>query len=114
MPPREEVAASNSNEQGCHNMVATNGQILKERSQEIPPRPIPLVVAPENIPDELKPVPNWVCWAYERRQNRNGEWKWTKPPIQTNSDYARSNRPETWTTFDRVYQHYRRPWGTEP
>ena len=35
-------------------MVATNGQLLKEKTQEIPPKPIPLVVIPENIPEDTE------------------------------------------------------------
>jgi putative DNA primase/helicase len=95
-------------------MVASNGQRLKEKSQKIPPKPSFLKVLPENIPQELKATPNWMCWSYELRQNGDGEWKWTKPPLQINSRYAKSDRPDTWTTFDRVIEHYISPFGTEP
>ncbi len=95
-------------------MVASNGQILNRETTKYPPKPTPLEVMPENVPEELKSVPNWVCWFYELRRNRRGEWKWTKPPAQVNSTYAQSNRPDTWTTFDRVIEHYRSPCGWEP
>ena len=95
-------------------MVASNGQLFKEKTQKIPPKPTVLEVIPENIPAELKAIPNWVCWCYELRQNNQGEWKWTKPPIQVNSHYARSDQPRTWTTFERVLEHYLSPFGTEP
>lgn len=95
-------------------MVATNGQILKEESREVPPRPETLPVIPESIPDVLKPLPNWVCWMYELRKNGHGEWKWTKPPIQVTSQYALSNRPETWQPFAPVYLYYRKPIGWTP
>jgi hypothetical protein len=95
-------------------MVARNGQLFKEKSQKYPPKPTFLKVIPENIPEELKAIPNWMCWAYELRQNKQGEWKWTKPPIQVNSRYARSDQPTTWTTFERVLEYYLHPIGTEP
>ena len=87
-------------------MVASNGQLFKEKTQKIPPKPTVLEVIPENIPAELKAIPNWMCWCYELRQSNQGEWKWTKPPLQVNSRYARSDQPRTWTTFERVLEHY--------
>ena len=74
-------------------MVASNGQLFKEKTQKIPPKPTVLEVIPENIPGELKAIPNWMCWCYELRQNNQGNWKWTKPPLQVNSHYARSDHP---------------------
>ena len=88
---------------------------LSKRNRKSTRRSRPLLkVIPENIPEELKAIPNWMCWAYELRQNKQGEWKWTKPPIQVNSRYARSDQPTTWTTFERVLEYYLHPIGTEP
>ena len=84
-------------------MVVSNGQLCKEKAQDVPPKPTVLEVIPENIPAELKAIPNWMCWCYELRQNKQGKWKWTKPPLQLNSRYARSDLPRTWTTFERVF-----------
>jgi hypothetical protein len=95
-------------------MVASNGQLFKEKTQKIPPKPTVLEVITENIPPELKAIPNWMCWCYELRQNNQGVWKWTKPPLQVNSHYARSDQPRTWTTFERVLEYYLYPIGTEP
>ena len=53
-------------------MVASNGQLFKEKTQKIPPKPTVLEVIPENIPEELKAIPNWVCWCYELRQKQPG------------------------------------------
>ena len=47
-------------------MVASN----KEKTQKIPPKPTVLEVIPENIPEELKAIPNWMCWCYELRQKK--------------------------------------------
>ena len=95
-------------------MVVSNGQLCKENSQETPPKPTVLAVIQENIPAELKSIPNWMCWCYELRRSSQGEWKWTKPPIQTNSNYAQSNQPRTWTTFERVWEHFVHPVGIVP
>jgi hypothetical protein len=52
------------------------------------------------IPDELKRRPQWVVWAYEWREGRDGKGKWTKPPHNPiTGDYAKSNAPNTWGTF---------------
>src|SRR4051812_19362876 len=95
-------------------MVATNVQVFNQKPKQIPPRIAPLVVIPENIPEDLKSLPNWVCWMYELRRNGRGEWKWTKPPIQVTSKYAQSNRPDTWLPFAPIYSHYREPVGWMP
>ncbi len=55
-------------------MVASNGQLVKGKLQKYPPKPAFLKVIPENIPEELKAIPNWMCWAYELRQKKHGEW----------------------------------------
>jgi len=47
-------------------------------------------IEPKNIPEELRALPQWVCWRHE---TRNG--KTTKPPIDAKSNgqlrYAKSN-----------------------
>ena len=55
----------------------------------------------ENIPDELKDTPQWVCWKAVQRDG-----KWTKVPKnpQTGKN-ASSTRPETWASFDDAFQH---------
>jgi putative DNA primase/helicase len=53
----------------------------------------------ENIPAELRALPQWVCWRYEDRNGRR-----TKAPIDATSNgrlsYAKSNDSETWADFD--------------
>ena len=55
-----------------------------------------------------------MCWCHELRENKQGQWKWTKPPLQVDSRYAQSDQPRTWTSFKRVWEHYLSPFGTEP
>ncbi|MDR7870333.1 MAG: phage/plasmid primase, P4 family [Tissierellaceae bacterium] len=50
----------------------------------------------ENIPQNLKELPQWVCW---RAEERNG--KISKVPINPKTGgYAMSNNKATWTDFD--------------
>jgi len=49
----------------------------------------------ENIPDEIKSLPQFVNWKREKR-----EGKLTKTPRKPSGDYAKSNDPLTWSTFE--------------
>ena len=65
-------------------------------------KPKPLAVIPEGIPAELKELPQWVCWNYERRES-----KWTKVPINpATGQPAKSNDPSSWTTFVDAFDAY--------
>jgi putative DNA primase/helicase len=76
----------------------------------------------ENIPDELKALPQWVVW----RWTWNGEEsKWTKPPYQAKAPrrLASSTDSSTWASFDEAFEAYKRgnadgvgfvPLGTDP
>jgi AAA domain len=49
----------------------------------------------ENIPDELKSLPQWVVWRYEERDG-----KITKVPIDAKTgSYAKCNDSQTWADF---------------
>jgi hypothetical protein len=49
------------------------------------------------IPEELRLLPQWICWRYEDI----GSSKPTKVPYDCNSNRLASvNEPSTWTTFD--------------
>lgn len=60
-----------------------------------------LPVAAENIPDELKALPQWVVW---RAMERNG--KTTKPPYQIDGRPAKANDPSTWASFENSMGAY--------
>ena len=64
------------------------------------------------VPDEMKARPNWVVvktwWNAEKV-------KYNKRPVNCNSDkgeYAESDNPETWTTFDKALEYVREHGGT--
>lgn len=56
----------------------------------------------ENIPEEMKKLPQWVVWRLETRRDKNGSEKITKVPYQTNGIKAAVDNPNTWTTFERA------------
>lgn len=60
-----------------------------------------LPVSEENIPDELKALPQWVVWW---AMERNG--KTTKPPYQIDGRAAKANDPSTWTSFEKAIGAY--------
>lgn len=60
-----------------------------------------LPVSAENVPDELKALPQWVVW---QAMERNG--KLTKPPRQIDGQAAKANDPSTWTTFEKAMEAY--------
>jgi hypothetical protein len=55
----------------------------------------------EGIPETLKSQPHWIMW---RLESRNGQT--TKLPFRIDGTAAKSNTPETWTTFDEVFEAY--------
>ena len=64
------------------------------------------------VPDEMKARPNWVVvktwWNAEKS-------KYNKRPVNCNSDngeYAESDNPETWTTFDNALKYLKEKGGT--
>ena len=64
------------------------------------------------VPDEMKERPNWVVvktwWNAEKS-------KYNKRPVNCNSDkgeYAESDNPETWTTFDNALKYLKEKGGT--
>lgn len=66
-------------------------------------RPVALTVKPENIPDELKTLVQWLVWRYQRNEQN----KWTKVPICVRTRRgASSTDPETWCSFDEALECY--------
>ncbi|PHG70364.1 phage/plasmid primase, P4 family [Bacillus toyonensis] len=53
------------------------------------------------IPTELKNLPQWVLW---RKEERNG--KFTKIPYQFNGEMAQANNRRTWSTFATAVKFY--------
>jgi hypothetical protein len=55
----------------------------------------------DQIPKELRALPNWVVWRLEKRANKCGVVKDTKVPYNARTGrMAKSNDPVTWSEFD--------------
>ena len=54
-------------------------------------------ISVDNIPSELKELPQWVLGKYGERDGKR-----TKVPHKVNGAYAKVNDPKTWTTFDNA------------
>ena len=64
------------------------------------------------IPDEMKERPNWVVVKTWWNADKG---KYNKRPVNCNSDkgeYAESDNPETWTTFDNALKYLKEKGGT--
>src|SRR5215471_619875 len=54
----------------------------------------------DNIPEELRALPNWVVWRLEKRANKSGIVRQTKVPYNARTNkLAKSNNPSTWSVF---------------
>jgi hypothetical protein len=79
-----------------------------------PPRISPPIV--DNIPPELKALPQWVVWKLAWRPGKGDQpGKWTKVPHRADTGApASSTDPVTWASFDaaiRAYQLGRSKWA---
>jgi len=53
------------------------------------------------IPAELKALPQWILWRAEKRNNKP-----TKVPYQVNGEMAQANNRRTWSTFATAVKFY--------
>ena len=70
-----------------------------------PSKPVAVAGDLENLPGCFGPLlalPVWVLWRWEEKRDKDGNTKWTKPPIQTNGRLAKNNDPSTWTTHAKA------------
>ena len=59
------------------------------------------MIQPDNIPDALKEVNNWILWTLTPSDNKP-----TKVPKQTNGFKASSTNSNHWTSFDKALQAF--------
>jgi len=64
-----------------------------------------LAPIPENIPDALKKLPQWIVWQTEYDHKKE---KWTKEPRQSRFPNARASKSNRWhwSSFDTAYSSY--------
>lgn len=69
------------------------------------------VLAPhfENIPEELRKVPNWVVWKAVPKKNKDGTTKLDKVPFdpKVTLKNAKTNDPKTWGTYEQAVETYK-------
>jgi putative DNA primase/helicase len=71
------------------------------------PRPKPLPVRIDGIPDQLKAMDRWVVWHYvEDRDPETGEEDWDKPPLNAGGGAGSSTNPRTWSPFAKALVAY--------
>jgi len=62
---------------------------------------------PDRIPDELKAIPQWVCWRWSAPEKEGG--RFGKPPIDAKTGIAgKSNDPSTWSDFQTAVSRFQR------
>jgi hypothetical protein len=56
---------------------------------------------PANVPEELRRIPQWVCWRWSIKE---GSGEKTKLPVNPNgTGLASTTNPATWSSFDKCY-----------
>jgi len=71
-----------------------------------PPRPDPIGVDPDAVPETLTERDAWVCWRYSWDSDRD---EWTKIPVDANTgSYASSTDPDTWVSFSPALAYHER------
>jgi hypothetical protein len=80
-------------------------------SPSSPTRPRALAVNPDNIPPELRALPQWVAWRYtEEIDPETGDSDFDKPPVNARTgSLASATDPGTWADFGTALAAYRDP-----
>jgi putative DNA primase/helicase len=61
-------------------------------------KPAVLPVTHQTIPEDLRLIPNWVCWQLVFKEGATKPW--TKVPMNARTGYpAKTNDPSTWVPF---------------
>jgi len=80
-----------------------NQKLFKEKIS----KPERMEIQVENIPNELKEKPRWVCWKWIPNKEKKNKSQWTKPPYDPKTGrLADSTNPETWASFETAYSQY--------
>jgi hypothetical protein len=69
------------------------------------PKPAALPLRAENIPIELRALPQWVAWRWTWNPDKGGgRGDWDKPPLNPRTlCSAKSTDPATWATFAEAF-----------
>ncbi len=101
--PQSQPQAPDNGHLNGHHLNGTAESHAHSSNGHAPTKPSSLPIHPDNIPDELKQLPQWVCWKWELRADSKGALKWTKPLHNARTGhYADSTRAETWAAFEEA------------
>lgn len=70
---------------------------MKDQTEK--PERLPVLI--ENMPQEIKGLPQWCLWRWEKPKD-----KWTKPCYSAKGGMAKSNDPKTWASFQDALKAY--------
>src|SRR5262249_9154918 len=89
-------------------MTTAPSRPMKAQLEAGDQKPPALAVEPSGIPEKLKARQQWVCWCYERRQDKKSQkWRWTKVPKNPRTGRnASPTGPTTWGTFNEALARY--------
>ncbi|MCI0464601.1 MAG: DUF3987 domain-containing protein [Gemmataceae bacterium] len=84
------------------------GGKLKAAPEGSAERPQALRAIPENLPADLKRLPQWVGWLYLGEADpETGEVDWNKPPLNVATGHrASTTNPATWTDWHTALTAY--------
>ena len=60
----------------------------------------------DQIPQDLRDVPQWVLWRAEEATDKHGVTKTTKVPYSTGGTRASSTDPAQWSPFEKCKDAY--------
>jgi hypothetical protein len=61
----------------------------------------------DNIPGEMRRLPQWICWQLKDVTDGKGGKKQTKVPFRTDGKPASTTNPKDWVTFDAAVRALR-------
>jgi len=62
----------------------------------------------DKIPEEMRRLPQWICWQLKDVADRKGGKKQTKVPFRTDGRPASTTNPKHWVTFDAAVRALRK------
>ena len=68
----------------------------------MPNKPQSFEVCADTVPAELKALRQWVCWRHILKDGDRA-----KIPFRASGEHAKTNTPDTWTTFSTALNAYR-------
>jgi putative DNA primase/helicase len=70
-----------------------------------PPKPDPVSVDPDGLPELLTDRDQWICWRYKFDDSRD---EWTKVPVEPGGGFASTTDSDTWRSFSTALGYHGR------